>query len=237
MPSAIFLLMIEAEISGRLSTVAVTSRSAYSLRSAGAISGVWPISPSPHSAQHLPQVGQAQADVEAGDRLELVERAAGVAEAAAGDHRHVHAAGGGERREHQARLVADAAGRVLVGLRPGQVGEVEHVARAHHRLGERDDLGGAHAAEEHGHREGRGLVVGDVAFGVAADQELDLARGRSSPPSRFFWMRSTALTSALLLLLDALDLGPQVAPLRCARGGRQAAAARAAAASRRAPAP
>ena len=28
MPSAIFLLMIEAEISGRLSTVAVTSRSA-----------------------------------------------------------------------------------------------------------------------------------------------------------------------------------------------------------------
>ena len=36
-PSAIFLLMIEALISGTLSTVPVTSRSAYSLLSAGAI--------------------------------------------------------------------------------------------------------------------------------------------------------------------------------------------------------
>ena len=39
-PSASFLLMIEAAMSGMLSTVAVTSRSAYSLRSAGAISSV-----------------------------------------------------------------------------------------------------------------------------------------------------------------------------------------------------
>ena len=35
-PSAIFLLMIELAISGIASTVPVTSRSAYSLRSAGA---------------------------------------------------------------------------------------------------------------------------------------------------------------------------------------------------------
>ena len=48
-PSAIFLLMIDAAMRGRLSTVAVTSRRAYSLRSAGAISGVWPMSPRPHS--------------------------------------------------------------------------------------------------------------------------------------------------------------------------------------------
>ena len=35
-PSAIFLLMIELAMSGIASTVPVTSRSAYSLRSAGA---------------------------------------------------------------------------------------------------------------------------------------------------------------------------------------------------------
>ena len=46
-PSAIFLLMIEAAMSSRLSMVAVTSRSAYSLRSAGAISGVCPIMATP----------------------------------------------------------------------------------------------------------------------------------------------------------------------------------------------
>ena len=60
------------------------------------------------------------ADVVAGDRLELVERAAGVAEAAAGDHRHRAAAGRDDRREQQADLVADAAGRVLVEAGPGR---------------------------------------------------------------------------------------------------------------------
>ena len=47
-PSAIFLLMIEEAMRGRLSTVAVTSRRAYSLRSAGAISGVCRMRPRPH---------------------------------------------------------------------------------------------------------------------------------------------------------------------------------------------
>ena len=46
-PSAIFLLMIELAISGIDSTVAVTSRSAYSLRSAGA-------SPSPAAQTTAP---------------------------------------------------------------------------------------------------------------------------------------------------------------------------------------
>ncbi len=46
-PSAIFLLMIDAEISGMLSTVLVTSRSAYNRRSAGAMSDVWPMSAHP----------------------------------------------------------------------------------------------------------------------------------------------------------------------------------------------
>jgi len=42
MPSAIFLLRIEATISGMLGTVPVTSRRAYIRRSAGAIVSVCP---------------------------------------------------------------------------------------------------------------------------------------------------------------------------------------------------
>ena len=73
-------------------------------------------------AHHLPERSEVGLRVVAGDRIELVERAAGVAEAAAGDHRHVGAAGREHRREHQRDVVADAAGRVLVEDRAGQVG-------------------------------------------------------------------------------------------------------------------
>ena len=48
-PSAIFFDRIDAVISGMLSTVAVTSRSAYSFLSAGAISAVAPIMTQPTS--------------------------------------------------------------------------------------------------------------------------------------------------------------------------------------------
>ena len=48
-PAASFLLMIELTISGMDSMVPVTSRSAYSLRSAGASSALWPVSTIPIS--------------------------------------------------------------------------------------------------------------------------------------------------------------------------------------------
>ena len=51
MPSAIFLLMIDALMSGMLSTVADTSRSAYSVLSAGAICDVCPIIAHPTRAR------------------------------------------------------------------------------------------------------------------------------------------------------------------------------------------
>ena len=68
----------------------------------------------------------------AGDRVELVERAAGMAEPAAGDHRHDAAAGGDDRRQHQRDVVADAAGRMLVEHRPVGLRPVEHVAGIAH---------------------------------------------------------------------------------------------------------
>ena len=68
-------------------------------------------------------------DVEAGDRLELVERAAGVAEPAAAHLPDRHAAGGDDRADGDRGLVADAAGRVLVDdLAAERRAEVERAA-------------------------------------------------------------------------------------------------------------
>ena len=55
-----------------------------------------------------------QLDAEAGDRLELVERAARVPEPAAGHLPEGDAAGGDDRADGDRGLVPDAAGRVLV---------------------------------------------------------------------------------------------------------------------------
>ena len=57
---------------------------------------------------------RAQRRSPAGDRLHLVERAAGVAQASAGGLGHRGAARGDERAQDQRDLVADAAGGVLV---------------------------------------------------------------------------------------------------------------------------
>ena len=88
------------------------------------------MSPSRCARRTVAELGEGEADAEAGDGLELVQRSAGVAEAAARDHGHVDAAGRGQRSEDQRRLVAHAARGVLVDLGAGQVGEVEHLARA-----------------------------------------------------------------------------------------------------------
>ena len=116
------------------------------------------------------------ARVVAGDRVELVERAAGVAEPAARDHRDERAAGGEQRREDQRDLVADAAGRVLVEHRAVEVPRQDRAGVAH-RLRERHALGRLEVAEEDRHRERGGLAVGDAAVGDALDEEAQLVVG------------------------------------------------------------
>ena len=66
------------------------------------------------------QLVAGQLGAHARDRVELVERAAGVPEPAAGELDHLHAELGRERRDDERRAVADAAGRVLVDGRAGQ---------------------------------------------------------------------------------------------------------------------
>ena len=58
---------------------------------------------------------------EAGNGFELVERAAGVAKTAAGNHGDDDARRGRDGRADQAGLIADAAGRMLVDLDAGDV--------------------------------------------------------------------------------------------------------------------
>ena len=128
---------------------------------------------------------EGELGVEAGDGFELVERAAGVAEAAAGDHRDADAgdsggrgcgeAGGGEDGGDEERgLVADAAGGVLVDGEGVEGGGVEDLAGVAHGGGEGGELAGVEAALEDGHEERCYLGVGDeLFFGSAVDDGAD----------------------------------------------------------------
>jgi hypothetical protein len=144
-------------------------------------------------AHHRPKTSEIGGDVVPGDAAQLVERAAGVAEAAARDHRHQTAARGDHRSQDQADLVADAARRVLVEDGPARVRPVEDRARARHGAGERRALRAGHAAEEDGHREGGDLGVADRAVDDPGDQLRD---------------RLVAEERAVPLLADQLRGGP-----------------------------
>ena len=112
-------------------------------------------------------------NVEAGNAFELVERAAGNAEAASGNHRDPVFIAGEQGSEHERCLVADAAGGVFVDLRRRTLRIFEDAPAFHHRGGQMLGLHRGHAAEKHRHCPRAHLVVGDFAQGKAFDQELD----------------------------------------------------------------
>ena len=155
------------------------------MRSAGTRSAGRAADDAADVAADLLELGRAQIRAKAGDRFELVERAAGRAEAAAGDHRHLQVAAGQQRRERQRNLVADAAGRVLVDLRRFAGRPLERDAGVEHVLGERGDFGDRHAAQVDGHRPGRHLVVGHVAADVAGDERADFVFGQLAAVALF----------------------------------------------------
>ena len=100
----------------------------------------------PDLAHLRDELVDGELDAEAGDRLELVERAAGVTEAAAAHLPERHAARGDDRADGERRLVAHAAGRVLVDHLAAERGaQVDRLAAADHRVGERERLGGRSA--------------------------------------------------------------------------------------------
>src|SRR5207253_5391245 len=134
-----------------------------------------------HVSQDGLELFDAEIDAVAGDRFELVERAARVAEAAARHLGHDHAARRGERRQHDGDLVADAAGTVLADLDAGNVREIDAVARVDHRGGEPRRFVDGHAAQHDGHQQRRRLVVREGPASHAVDEEIDLlARQRAA---------------------------------------------------------
>ncbi len=132
-------------------------------------------------AQHAHHLVGGELGAPAGDRLELVERAAGVPEPAARQLGHGRATGRDERAQHQRDLVADASRGVLVDGGPPDARQVEAGARRQHRRGPAGELGGLHAPPHDRHEQGRGLLVGDVADGVGLDEPVDLLVGQ--PPA------------------------------------------------------
>ena len=123
------------------------------------------------------QLVRRQLDSKPGDRLELVERAAGVTETASAHLPERHAARGHDRADGDRGLVPDPAGRVLVDdLASERSPHVERLARADHRVGERVRLGRGEPVEEDSHAPGGHLVVGHVVACVGENQLRQLGR-------------------------------------------------------------
>ena len=118
------------------------------------------------------------------DGVELVERAAGMAEAAARDHRH-EAAAGRDRRRERAGSQCRRRRRSNACRGPGRAGP--RSAPRRNRVMARVSAtrsGDRHAAEEHRHGEGRGLSLGDAAVGQPGDEDRRSRLASSAPPSR-----------------------------------------------------
>ncbi len=139
---------------------------------------------------------EGELGVEAGDGFELVECAAGVAEAAAGDHGDAdagdaswckggEACGGEDGCDEKRGLVADAAGGVLVDGEGVEAGGVEGFAGVAHGGGEGGELLRGESAMEDGHEEGCDLRVGDElllwrAVDEGVDEGLDFLVGEDA---------------------------------------------------------
>ena len=121
--------------------------------------------------------------LEAGDGFEFIERAAGDAEAAAGDHWDAEAEFGKERRQGERDFVADAAGGVLVDERAWVGGEAQGLAGVAHGEGPIAGFARIEAAEVYGHEERSHLVVGDFIGCEVADDLVDLVGGECLPVS------------------------------------------------------
>ena len=121
-----------------------------------------------------------------GDGFELVDRAARMAEPAAGHLGHLAAERGNDGRDDQRRLVADAAGGMLVDGLVAEAAEVDGVAGMHHGVGQHGRLMVGHALVEDGHGEGGHLIVGNGAVRKAPDDEADLVVGQDAAVTLLF---------------------------------------------------
>jgi len=97
----------------------------------------------------------------AGNRLELVERTAGVSERAPGELRERNAARGDERYDHERRRVGDATGTMLVDR--SRIVRDQRLAARDERFGKSVRLGERHAAKHARHQQRCRLGFRDLA--------------------------------------------------------------------------
>ena len=125
-----------------------------------------------HLCAHL---RHAELVTETGDRFDLIQGAAGVAEAAAAHLDDGHATGGHQRQHDQRGRIAQAAGGMFIDGVGEQVGPIQLLARGSHGGGEGSSLGAGHATQEDGHEESGGLVIGQLSARVSLDEMGDFA--------------------------------------------------------------
>ena len=129
-------------------------------------------------AEDAAKFAERKIDIEAGNRFQLVQCAAGVAEAAAADHRNGQAAGCHDGSEDKRGFVANASGGVLVHFFAEDFGMVEDFSGVQHHFGERRELGAVHAADPHRHQPRGHLVIRNVAARIAGNEKINFFAGK-----------------------------------------------------------
>ena len=138
----------------------------------------------------------------AGDGLQFVHGTARVSETAAAHLCDAPTAGGDDRGADERRLVADAAGGVLVHLFAGNRREVDAVARVRHCNRQLRRLLRRHAAVPDCHQHGGHLVVGNLARDIAFDHPAQLL---GSECAAMLFLRNQVIHAHGLILLSAQE--------------------------------
>ena len=138
----------------------------------------------------LEEVGLGNLNGKSWDRLKFVQRTARVTQAAAAHLGNLDTQRCNKRANDQRSFIANTAGRVLVNLNTRDCREVHHVARLCHCHGQMSRLVRGHTLVENGHRQRRGLVIGNIPSYIARDKVVNLASVARRRP-RFFHSRRT----------------------------------------------
>ena len=112
----------------------------------------------------------------AGDALQLIQRAARVPEAAAGNLRDLRAAGRRQRHEHQRRRIAHAAGGMFIHANAVDGGQINHAAGMHHFHRQAGRLLRVHAPPANRHQQRRKLVIRDGSRRRALREKANFLR-------------------------------------------------------------
>ena len=110
----------------------------------------------------------------AGNAFQFIQRAARMAQPAAGNLGDLRAARRRQRHKHQRRRVAHAAGGMLIHAHAVDGGQIHHAAGVHHFHRQAGRLFRVHSLPANRHQQRRKLVIGNRAVRRAARKEANL---------------------------------------------------------------